>query len=108
MDSKQKDFIDKLLFDYDLIEVDKNCDNNIKGALEDATNYQKEYYKPTRLDELYQNAISFYLDKSDIDVTEWMGIEDKEEYRTLYIKENGECPFCGEVETECVKHCNNN
>lgn len=31
-----QDHIDKLLFDYDLIETDKNCLNNISGAISDA------------------------------------------------------------------------
>ncbi len=34
-------FVEKLLFDYDLIEVDERCDHMIKGALLDATKYEE-------------------------------------------------------------------
>ncbi len=33
----KKEFINKLLFDYDLVETDKDCNYNISGALLDAT-----------------------------------------------------------------------
>lgn len=39
MDHK-KEFIDKLLFDYDLIDVDNNNGNRVESALLDATPYQ--------------------------------------------------------------------
>lgn len=33
-------FIEGLLFDYDLVETDKDCLHNINGALLEATNYK--------------------------------------------------------------------
>ncbi len=37
--SNTKDFIDSLLFEYDLIETDENTNYNITGALLEATQY---------------------------------------------------------------------
>jgi hypothetical protein len=47
----KKEFIDKILFDYDLIETDEDRDGIVSGALLDATLYkeqecvQREYKK---------------------------------------------------------------
>lgn len=45
---KQK-FIEKLLFDYDLIETDKNCMHNISGALLEATQYEQKKNESRKL-----------------------------------------------------------
>lgn len=49
-----------------------------------------------RMDEIYENAIDHYLDKVDADVMEYASQEDRKEYKQLYQRINGECPFCGE------------
>lgn len=38
----REQFVEKLLFDYDLKEVDERCDNMIRGALLEATEYKDE------------------------------------------------------------------
>lgn len=37
------------MFDYDLIEVDERCDNMIRGALLEATEYERVKDEPRKL-----------------------------------------------------------
>jgi hypothetical protein len=50
-----------------------------------------------RMDEIYEEGVARYLDKTDFDVSNWLTDEEKKEYKLLYLKMNGECPFCGET-----------
>jgi len=62
------------------------------------------------MDFIYDSAISFLLDKMDIDVTAWIIGKDRIEYGKLYMKANGECPYCGNPEKmywckKCESNC---
>lgn len=58
--------------------------------------------------ELYNSAVSRYLDKTDWDVAEWLDEEEILEYATLHKNIHGYCMFCGDIcEEDCiVKHIN--
>jgi succinate dehydrogenase flavin-adding protein (antitoxin of CptAB toxin-antitoxin module) len=43
-----------------------------------------------RYEELYELAVSRYLDKTDWDIYEWLDDDEKEEYESLCKKFNGE------------------
>ncbi len=51
--------------------------------------------KLNRLNEIEEEAINFYLEKTDFDVSEWIQDEDKKEWRELKKEITGECPTCG-------------
>lgn len=58
--------------------------------------------KEKRMSGLEQQAIDWYLDKTDFDVTEWLSVKEKIEYLKLYKEINGICLFCGEsIECQC-------
>lgn len=71
--SKHKnDFIEKLLVDYDLIETDNNCLNNIGSALLEATNYKEPYVSSVEgeyyyIDFLSGEIYSWENESSDLD-----------------------------------------
>lgn len=76
MDLKEKaKFIEQLLFDYDLIETDNQCLNNISGALLEATQY-KEPHQGWSNYETWRVRLEFF---DGIDFT-----EDKGLYNTIY------------------------
>ncbi len=50
-----------------------------------------------RFDKIEQQAIDFYLYKSDFAILDWISKEDEKEYRKLYKLLNGECIECGEL-----------
>lgn len=39
MEKETTEFIEKILFDYDLVETNKDCDDMIRGALMEAVKY---------------------------------------------------------------------
>ena len=59
-----------------------------------------------RFDEIEKNAIGWYLDKTDFDISEWIATEDRQFWGEFRKEEDGFCPFCGiempEV-CECLK-----
>lgn len=57
--------------------------------------------KIKRLDEIEDEAIGAYLDKTDFDISDWIADEDKKEWRELKIEINGECPTCGNIPKDC-------
>lgn len=54
-----------------------------------------------RIQELEQEAISNYLDRTDFDMYEWISEDDKEEYRKLIKKDQDFCPLHGNDGCEC-------
>lgn len=57
--------------------------------------------KIKRLDQIEDEAIGCYLDKTDFDISEWIFDDDKTEWRKLKMEINGECPTCGNVPADC-------
>jgi hypothetical protein len=67
----------------------------------------KETQNFNKMSELYETATARFMDKMDIDVTEYMTTEERGEYKKLYLWHYGECPFCGcadDVE-DCKTNC---
>lgn len=62
-----------------------------------------EKEKLTRMNELYENAVSDYLNSMDIDIVELMEEDDKREYQKLHFLMDSQCVVCGNPETmyEC-------
>lgn len=56
-----------------------------------------------KFDEIEQNAIDCYLDKTDFDISEWVAKEDFQFWRKFLSIELGQCPTCGEEEAEKCK-----
>lgn len=88
---KQKaKFIEKILIDYDLVETDKDCLNNISGALLEATNYKE-------VNELCPvgGAGEYYCEEEDCSVVQY---EDSKKDVLYYGNDNG---------MYCVEHIKN-